>query len=177
MKIQPLTVALLLIASSISSVVIAEKQQSDKADLTSVEIKLKREGGPCGCGPLNPTDLVCCPAYSISITGDGRVVYEGVGSVKTIGTKTYRIPIDRVKMLVDEFDRIDFFSLEDRYTSRKLENGLVERIDHSNATMISIRIGGKTKSIYDFYGAPEKLKELERKIEEVTETSQYTGRT
>jgi hypothetical protein len=105
------------------------------------------------------------------------VVYDGVSGVKTLGVKTFRIPVDRVKELVDEFDKAGFFTLEDRYTSKRLDDGRIQTVDHANATTISLRIGERVKSIYDFYGGPETLKELERKIDEAAKARQFVGRT
>lgn len=53
---------------------------------------------------------------------------------------------------------------------------MTERIDHANATTISIDIDGKKKSVYIFYGAPDELIKLQRKLDEVLQTERYTGR-
>jgi hypothetical protein len=53
---------------------------------------------------------------------------------------------------------------------------MFQTIDHANATTISIDIDGKKKSVYIFYGAPDKLIELQRKLYDVTQIGQYIGR-
>jgi hypothetical protein len=153
-----------------------DSNQSSKPDFKQVSISMKTEGGPCGCVPLNETDLSCCPAYSVSIDETGTVKYEGIASVKVRGKHIHHIAAEQVKELVGEFYKSDFFSLEDRYIQKKLENGLVETIDHSNATTISIIIDGKTKSVYNFYGAPQELIDLQRKIYETSKVARYVGR-
>jgi hypothetical protein len=167
-KQTPLILVLLLIASILPIInVQADPQQSNLTSLTDVVITMKAEGGPCGCVPVNAEDLSCCPAYSISIYGDGTVTYDGVASVKIRGKRVYKIPVEHVTELVDEFDRVGFYTLEDRY-----EGG----ISHANATTISISVNGKTKSIYVFHGEPEALRGLMRKVYEVSKAVEYTGR-
>ena len=67
------------------------------------------------------------------------------------------ISITAVRDLVAEFLRVNFYSLQNRYTEKRLPNGNIHTIDHGNATTISIDIDGKKKSIYIFYGAPHEL--------------------
>lgn len=154
----------------------AAGQQLSPPDYAHVTITMKTEGGPCGmvC-PLNDY-LSCCPAYSVSLDENGTVVYNGANGVKTRGEKIHSISVSAVRDLVAQFLRIDFYSLEDRYTEKKLPNGQRQTIDHSNATTISIDIDGKKKSVYIFYGAPDELIDLQRKLYEVTQIAQYTGR-
>jgi Domain of unknown function (DUF6438) len=151
-------------------------QQSSAPDYTHVTITMKAEGGPCGCVYANDNDLSCCPAYSVAVDENGTVVYNGIGGVKARGERVHSIPVGAVRDLVAGFFRVNFFSLQDRYTSKKLPNGNSETVDHSNATTISIDIDGKKKSIYIFYGAPQELMDLQRKLYEVTQIAQYVGR-
>jgi hypothetical protein len=151
-------------------------QESNLPDYSHVTITMKAEGGPCGmvC-PLNDY-LSCCPAYSVSLDENGTVIYNGINGVKTRGEKVHSISVLAVRDLVANFLRIDFYSLQDRYTEKKLPNGQTQIIDHANATTISIDLDGKKKSVYIFYGAPDELIVLERKLYEVTQIAQYTGR-
>jgi len=107
---------------------------------------------------------------------NGTVIYNGVIGVKERGERVHSIPIAAVRDLVTEFLRIDFYSLEDRYTEKKLPNGMSESIDHMNATTLSIDLDGKKKSVYIFYGAPDELMKLQQKLYEVAKIAQYTGR-
>jgi hypothetical protein len=154
----------------------ASGQVSNQPDFTHLTITMKAEGGPCGivC-PLNEY-LSCCPAYSVSLDENGTVLYNGVAGVKVRGEKVNSISIAAVRALVAEFLRIGFYSLQDRYTEKKLPNGEIHSIDHANATTISLDIDGKKKSIYIFYGAPDELIALQRKLYDVTQIAQYVGR-
>ncbi len=151
-------------------------QQSSAPDYTHVTITMKAEGGPCGCVYANDNDLSCCPAYSVAVDENGTVVYNGIGGVKARGERVHAIPVMAVRNLVADFFRINFFSLQDRYTSKKLPNGDSQTVDHANATTISIDIDGKKKSVYIFYGAPDELIDLQRKLYDVTQIAQYIGR-
>ena len=154
----------------------ASSQALKGTDFTHVTITMKAEGGPCGCVYSSENDLSCCPAYSVSVDENGTVIYDGIGGVKVRGEKITSISITAVRDLVTEFLRIDFYSLQDRYTSKKLPNGNSETIDHANATTISIDIDGKKKSVYIFYGTPQELIDLQRKLYEATQIGQYVGR-
>jgi hypothetical protein len=142
-------------------------QKANAPEFTRVTITMKAEGGPCDC---------VFPAYSVSADENGTVIYNGLKGVTVRGEKIHSISIGAVRDLVSDFLRIDFFSLESSYTSKKLPNGNSETIDHANATTISIDIDGKKKSVYIFYGAPQELIDLQRKLYEVTQIAQYTGR-
>ena len=164
----------LSLLSCLGTVVVA--QEPKVPDYSHVTITMKAEGGPCfTVCPANDY-LSCCPAYSVSLDENGTVIYNGIGGVKERGERIHSIPVTAVRDLVAQFLRLDFFSLQDRYTEKKLPNGMFQTIDHANATTISIDIDGKKKSVYIFYGAPDQLIELQRKLYDVTQIGQYTGR-
>lgn len=142
-------------------------QQSSAPNYTHVTITMTAEGGPCDC---------VFPAYSVSVDEKGTVIYNGLKGVTVRGEKIHSISTGVVRDIVSDFLRIDFFSLESSYLSKKLPDGTSPRPDHANATTISIDLDGKKKSVYIFYGAPQELIDLERKLYEVTQIAQYTGR-
>lgn len=110
-----------------------------------------------------------CPIYKLTIYGDGRVMYEGQEHVNVAGKQTSQIPKDKVKELVNEFYRINFFSLKDNtYTD---EGCFLD----AGSVITSITIAGKTKRINDYHGcpAPKELRELEAKIDELVNSKQW----
>ena len=129
------------------------KQTSTPTDLEDVVITIER--GAC-FGPS--------PVYSLTIYGNGTVIYEGEMWVNVTGKQISQISQDKVKELVDEFYRIDYFSLKDRYE---------EPVTDLPSTTTSITINGKTKSVYNYLGAPRKLVELENKIDEITNSNKW----
>ena len=147
--------------------------------------------GACYSGQTaNPQDIpqdlmitlertVCfggCPDYKLTITADGAVVFEGRHAVKQDGaTIKSAITRERLKQLMSEFDRVKFF-LEDDYSSdsRVCNEGM----DDSQATITSIRINGKSKTVSHYDGCtgpkgPKDISELEKKIDEIVNTAQW----
>lgn len=112
-----------------------------------------------------------CPVYRLTINGDGSVVYEGRDFVKATGRQTTTISQDRVRQLVSEFEKADFFSLSDSYEQ-------IMVTDNPSA-ITSITTDGKSKTVRHYHGdttAPEILTELENKIDETANSNQWTGR-
>jgi len=148
--------------------------QFTESELQSAVISMTREDR-CGFGQQDPTDIRQCPDYSISLSGDGTVQYEGRNGVRTLGKQTHQTSAKAVHDLVVEFEKSGFFSLNNRYEQVQVR-GLIQTIDHAIATTVSISVAGRTKRVYDFYGTPEVLTRLERRIDEVSDSRRYTGR-
>ena len=74
--------------------------------------------------------------------------------------------------MVSAFDNSDYFNLRDRYDEI--------RFTDQSSVETSIRINGIYKSVYDYYGTVkvpelEKLRNLEKMIDNVTNSSQWVG--
>jgi hypothetical protein len=103
-----------------------------------------------------------CPIYSVSILGDGSVLYKGLLNVKEMGKKEYVIPVEDVTEL------ISLFYEENR--SLKTQYGSSE----SNSSVITTIELGYTVRITNYGNAgPEPLKQLEDKIDEIAKTKQF----
>jgi len=107
-----------------------------------------------------------CPDYSLFIHCDGKIAYEGRHYVAVKGQRQGRIQKASIRRLVDEFYRIDFFSLKDRYDPIASDGAI---------TKTSIRIDGKTKKVVNYHPsqAPEDLYNLEKMIDEVTRSERW----
>jgi acetamidase/formamidase len=117
-----------------------------------------------------------CPIYKVAITSDGAVTFEGFNFVKTKGTATAQIKPEDFKKLVDEFEKIKYFSLDDSYTPGSPGCG-VSATDLPSAGT-SIQIKGRTKSVSHYYGCQPSdvlraLSVLERKIDETAGTEKW----
>ena len=112
-----------------------------------------------------------CPVYMVSIFGDGTVIYEGKDFVKVKGKRTHKISKNKVQRLIREFQRIHYFSLKDKYTED--ENGL--SFTDGRSTTTSIRLNGRSKEVYNYYGAPKSLERLEKMIDNITGVSKFIG--
>ena len=148
--------------------------QFSDAELRAAVITMTRQN-QCGFGIPDATDIRQCPTYSVVIAGDGTVIYNGKGGVRTIGRRIHTASAAAVQTLILEFEQAGFFSLKDRYESIQ-EGELIRTISHAVATTVSVSVGGKKKSVYDFYGTPDVMHRLERRIDEVSESQRYTGR-
>ena len=80
-----------------------------------------------------------CPVYKLIIYGDGRVVYEGIRFVRIEGTRTTTISEDKIKQLIAEFQKIDYFSLKDSYEERNATD--------MPSAFTSLTVDGKTKTV------------------------------
>jgi hypothetical protein len=128
--------------------------------------------------PTPPRDVVitmertvcygACPAYRLTIYGNGRIVYEGKKNVKVEGTRTGHISKRQVRELVAEFERIKFFDLEDEYIAPATD---------LPSTTTSITLEGRKKSIENYgWLAPQELADLEMKIDKTTNSVRWVGR-
>jgi len=113
-----------------------------------------------------------CPVYTVTVNGEGEVTYDGVRAVRVRGIQTRRVPLARVSSLLDMAERIGFFDLADKYPVPD-RDGTVPVIDDLSTVFVSITRDGRSKRIEDLVGAPERLKELERQIDDVAGTRRW----
>ncbi len=118
-----------------------------------------------------------CPVYRLSVSPTGEVRYEGKAHVRRLGMATGRIPQQRLDGLLTELDKAGYFSFASRYTSTEPACG--RYATDSPSVISSVTLGGRTKRIEHDYGcgaAPGALVVLERRIDEVVGSGQWTGR-
>jgi len=137
----------------------------NEVNLADLKITIKREGSNDGC-------LNCSPAYVMSINGNGIVNYEGFSGVKLTGKYSFSISTEQIEDLLTDFKNAEFFSLNNSYTKKQLPNNVSLRVDHANATTITLIVGEKTKSVYNFFGAPDKFNALQEKLDEISKKLQ-----
>jgi hypothetical protein len=105
-----------------------------------------------------------CPEYSLTILGNGTVIYEGRNYVAVVGEHVYQIPSDNVKRLVDAFQNARFFSMQDGYDL------CVDCATHT----ASMTIDGRTKTVvYSLYSAPASLLHLDKRIDEYADSVRW----
>jgi hypothetical protein len=109
-----------------------------------------------------------CPVYSLKISGDGTVVYNGEKFVRVTGKQETAISDEKIRQLVAEFAGANYFSLKDSYVE-------ISVTDLPYVTT-SITLGGKMKTIKHYlgdFGAPKGLTALETRIDEIVNTDQW----
>jgi hypothetical protein len=111
-----------------------------------------------------------CPVYTLTIYGNGTVIYEGEEFVTTKGRVETTINQEKITQLISEFEAVDYFSLNDGYVEHT--------ITCAQTVITSITIDGKTKTIEHYHGdlnAPEQLTELENKIDQIVNSKQWVN--
>jgi hypothetical protein len=107
-------------------------------DLRSVSVTLRRTA----C-------YGTCPVYAVTIDGSGLVQYLGEWHVDIPGAQTSRIPPEKLKDLLRDFEGIHFFDLQDKYS---------ESCTDQPTAIISILVDGKTKEVSNYFGGCEGAK-------------------
>ena len=110
-----------------------------------------------------------CPIYKLTVYGNGKVVYKGERFVKVTGTRTTTISQTAVRKLVADFQKINYFKLQDSYTG-----------GHTDApsAITSLTMGKKQKTVNHYLASPDaptQLTELENKIDAVVNSKQWIG--
>jgi len=133
---------------------------AEQPNVSQVEIRLSR--GPC---------YGTCPVYTVTLTGEGQVRYEGRQFVNVVGERTATIPREDVARLVARFDEIGFDRLQDAYRG--------QMTDLPTYTVSLIR-NGQTKTVVDYAGTsvgmPQAVRDLEAEIDRVAGTAQWVLR-
>jgi hypothetical protein len=126
-------------------------------DLKGVKIELSR--------------TVCfgrCPAYSVTIQGDGRILFNGESFVAIPGKHDAQISSEAVSALVRRFEKARFFEAGDKYVATVTDNPTYT---------LTLTVGGKTKSVTDYVGEqvgmPLVITDLENAVDEVAGTERW----
>ena len=117
-----------------------------------------------------------CPAYKVSIFGDGSVLYEGKEFVKQKGTEDGRITKDHLQQLVREFEKIDYMRLADHYGND--EKTCPESWTDYPSAITSFNWDGKQKTVRHYLGCRgltilDQLTALENNIDKVVNTKRW----
>jgi hypothetical protein len=134
------------------------------ADLKAVTVRLERTA----C-------LGSCPAYTVTIHGDGRVEYAGKSHVKVTGARAGRVDPGTIRALVSEFAQAKFLSLPEDYSEEKCA---CRRCTDMASAITELVAGGATHRVNHYYGcacAPKALFELESAIDKAAGARQWTG--
>ena len=105
-----------------------------------------------------------CPSYKVSLREDGTVTYEGEQHVKVAGTQTWKIDPAAVRALAKEMIDAGYFELQDEYRAMVTDHPTV---------YTSLAAGGRTKKVMNYVAGPQKLKDLEARIDQVAGTQKY----
>jgi hypothetical protein len=106
-----------------------------------------------------------CPALILRIIGEKNLmIYEGKSNTPKIGRYEKKISDAELSKVVDAFDKINFFGLKDTYSTPALD---------LPSKFITYTINGKTKTVEDQQQAPASLRELEKLLNDIAESSDW----
>lgn len=112
-----------------------------------------------------------CPAYTVTIDGDGAVTYEGRSFVNVTGRQTAQIPSADVTRLLERFDAVGFDQLNDEYRGAMTD---------LPTTTITLTRNGRTKLLVDYggtsVGMPREVRDLQAEIDRVAGTARWVLR-
>ncbi len=113
----------------------------------------------------------CPPRYTLTIYADGTVIYEGIEFVKTKGKVTTNIGKEKVKQIMDSFEKTDFFSIKRDYIAIDRPVATLSASFRGNANRIenSYSTGG----FYTDNKEAQSLMALENEIDEVVQSGQW----
>lgn len=130
-------------------------------DYSDVQIKLERT-----------TCFGYCPAYSVTLYADGRVVYEGKSQVRVNGIHEKKIPMQRIQEIVRQAEFIDYFSLPQS----------TPRVPDVPLAITDIRIGNRQNQVKHYltgwrFGdpAPSGLTAMEEMIDQAADIKDWTN--
>lgn len=107
-----------------------------------------------------------CPIYTLTVSADGTVTYEGTDFVEVTGQETANLSESEVILLFEVVQAADYFSFEDRYATEATD---------LPTTSTTVTMNGQTK-VVEHYGlgcdneaenAPAELCELEALMEDI----------
>lgn len=105
-----------------------------------------------------------CPAYQVTIKGNGNVIYEGKSNVRVIGTRRAQIAPRTVAQLIKDCEAyLDF--AEQNHIERPKGPEATDGPD----TSLTLTRNGRTLSLQEYAGAPQKLAELEERIDKIAQ--------
>lgn len=109
-----------------------------------------------------------CPAYAVTIHGDGTVSYEGRSYVSIDGKHTAHVSPGAVRQLLERFRDANFFSLRNEYRAGVTDNPTY---------CLELVIGARKKIITDYVGEwvgmPATVTELEEAVDQTADSARW----
>ncbi len=116
-----------------------------------------------------------CPAYKLTIHGDGRVEYDGVKDVKVTGKKTGTIDEAGLRTILAAFSTAKFFSVGDDVGAKACS---CRQCTDMPTVITSISVAGAKHNVDHYHGcgcASKELWDLEDTIDRAVKVDQWTG--
>ena len=150
----------------------AQNGTLDGADVpgavVSADARVTMERQPC---------FGTCPVYKVDVDAAGVVTFRGERFVETTGTAVDSIGAETAAELVREMVAGGFFQFAERYTHGEAACGSY----HTDAprVILTLRTGGRTRTVEHDYGCsdvPPELRVMQERVDEVAGVAQWVGR-
>jgi ankyrin repeat protein len=128
----------------------------EKVDKTTLEFQLERT-----------TCFGSCPAYRVSVRGDGTVLFDGRRGVYLPGHHTAHIPRASVDALIAEFRAANFLSALPKYQGNWSDNP---------TQTLALRLNGTTKTVVDYVGLDDGLPLAVKNLQDAVDKAAQTDR-
>lgn len=113
-----------------------------------------------------------CPDYSVTVRGDGQVIYQGRAFVGVEGERRAEVSPQAAAALFARAEAIGFVNLRDEYRAN------ITDIPSARVTLVTP--DGRTKSVLDYggeaVGMPASVRALQDEIDRVAGTNRWVPR-
>lgn len=106
-----------------------------------------------------------CPAYKFEVFLDKTARYHGKANVDLLGNYATTLTDAQLDNLQNSFAEAEYFSFANVYSAQ---------LTDLPTTFLYYNNGRESLKVTDYWGAPQKLKNLEKKIEEIIATLDWT---
>ena len=109
-----------------------------------------------------------CPTYTVTIAGDGTIIFNGLDHVHHLGVQTATIEPAQVQLLAEQIMAAGYFDWNDGYTAYEITD--------LPSVSTAVTINGQSKRIEHYLGdssAPELLHEIEDLIDTAVNTNRW----
>ena len=115
-----------------------------------------------------------CPAYSVTIHGDGRLEYEGKQHVEEKGVRQGRVEAEEIKALFTELANARFFTMTKEYGQSDCKRYCTDMA----SAITEVTVKGVAHRVEHYYGcgaAPKALFNVQSAIDKAAKIERWTG--
>ncbi|HEX6694650.1 MAG TPA: DUF6438 domain-containing protein [Longimicrobiales bacterium] len=116
-----------------------------------------------------------CPVYTLSLTGEGVVTFNGTRFTRVTGLAVDTVAADSVAVLLDEIQAAGYFTMKENYTPSQPDACGMYHTDAPSVTT-AVKTNTQSKQIVNYHGcngAPAALRAVEDAIDRVANTKQW----
>ena len=110
-----------------------------------------------------------CPTYDVLVKTNGEVLYKGINNVEKEGLHKAKLEVRQIAGLLKAASACNYYSLEDRYP---VDEAMF--IPDLPNTIIYFKQGDLAKEVFINNDAPEEVTELQKYLEDLFASLEYT---